>query len=457
MNLTTETALQNGKYALETQLGKGIFGVTYRATNTVSSETVVIKTLTETLCQHSAFDQFKQKFLETSERLSRCPHPNLVQVLDWFEEAGRPYLVMEYIPGQTLAEITQTEVLPEAKSIEYIHQIGDALSVLHEAGLLHLNVKPQTIIRRQDSDSVVLCEFGIACEFTPGIMQTHATLVSAGYAPLELYAFKAKRSPRTDIYGLAATLYFVLTGRPPLPAPVRKALRSKEGISAEVLKQHKAYLPTSNSSPPKLSPAIKQAIGQGLQMAPSRRPQTVAAWLELLKSQEKKSASQLALAQGLVVQSRADTKRSTLQNSVQEVRVREIGDGEPEPTSKPQPLAPHTQQSPSLPKLGGTLKLVSLQDQTPQIVLAEPLLPEPETQKGHKSAIARKLKAPKLASLLQALLMTGAIAASAGLGFGFALRINGSTAPGSTLLHIKQSFPPTSNWPKSEPRVDPQL
>src|SRR5918998_704896 len=118
MNLTAGTALHDDKYLLNTQLGKGVFGITYRATNTESGETVVIKTIGEELRQHSDFDQFKQQFLELAERLRCCKHPNLVQVLDCFEEAGRPYLVMEYIPGQTLAELIQSEVLPEAKAVK---------------------------------------------------------------------------------------------------------------------------------------------------------------------------------------------------------------------------------------------------------------------------------------------------------------------------------------------------
>jgi serine/threonine-protein kinase len=117
MNLTAETALQNGKYVLDTQLSKGVFGITYRATNTESGQTVVIKTLGESLRQHSDFDQFKQQFLELAKRLSRCKHPNLVQVLDCFEEAGRPYLVMEYIPGQTLAELIQSRCCQKQKPL----------------------------------------------------------------------------------------------------------------------------------------------------------------------------------------------------------------------------------------------------------------------------------------------------------------------------------------------------
>ncbi|HEY9638256.1 MAG TPA: serine/threonine-protein kinase [Coleofasciculaceae cyanobacterium] len=467
MNLTADTALHNGKYVLETQLGKGIFGITYRATNTESSETVVIKTLAETLHQHSDFDEFKQKFLELAKRLSRCQHPNLVQVLDYFEDAGCPYLVMEYVPGQTLAQFVQSQVLSESKAIEYVRQIGDALSVLHQAGLLHLNVKPENIIRRQDNDSLVLCEFGITCQFTPEVMQTHASLVSAGYAALELYFCKAKRSPATDIYALAATFYHLLAGHPPLPTPVRKALLSKESGSAATPQEHRPLLPDKPSSPRKVSLAAKQALRYGLQMAASKRPQTVEAWLDLLKSQEKNSVPQPTIAQHSVVQLGTDTEVPSLENSVHRVKSRGLADGEQKLNPNSQPSSPQSRKAPSLPKVANDLTAASTKRKTPgsskqkkstpQIGLAQPLVTELETQNGHSSPAPKKLKAPKIKSLLQALLMTGAIAGSAGVGFGFALRMNGSTAPGSTLLHTNQSFPPTSKWPTSEPQVEPQL
>jgi serine/threonine-protein kinase len=72
---------------------------------------------------------------------------------------------------------------------------------------------------------------------------------------------------------------------------------------------------------------------------------------------------------------------------------------------------------------------------------------------GHRGTIFRKLKTLKVRSPLRALILTGTIAASAGIGFGFALRINRPNEPGSTILHTEQSFPPTSNWPMSEPQL----
>jgi len=469
MNLTAETALQNGKYVLDTQLSKGVFGITYRATNTESGQTVVIKTLGESLRQHSDFDQFKQQFLELAKRLSRCKHPNLVQVLDCFEEAGRPYLVMEYIPGQTLAELIQSEVLPEAKAVKYIRQIGHALSVVHKAGLLHQDVKPQNIIRRQDTDCVVLCEFGLTCEFTPGVMQTHANLLSAGYAPLEQYSFEEQRTPATDIYALAATLYCLLIGRPPLPAPVRdriaklclsaevrstsptpmlldeneggdrfpeSALHSDGGVSAAALQEHRLFLPDLQQSTQKLSPAVKQVVCCGLELAAPRRPKTVEAWLSLLKSQEKILKPQPALTQHLVAQPRAgtvalpvpDLPQAALKSAPTKRKTAQRPTQAKKPTHQPE-LAQRLVR-----KLRAGLEALSLPG-------------------GHRGTTPRKLKRSKVRSPLRALILTGTIAASAGIGFGFALRINRPNEPGSTILHTEQSFPPTSNWPMSEPQL----
>jgi serine/threonine-protein kinase len=435
MNLMTQTALHNGKYVLDTQLGKGIFEITYQATNTESGQRVVIKTFSETLRQHPDFDHFKQQFLEFGDRLRRCQHPNLVRVLDCFEDAGLPYWVMKFIPGQTLAELIQADVLPEAKAVEYIRQIGDGLIVLHKAGLLHRNIKPENIIRRQDTDTVVVCEFGMTCELTAGMLQTHTNLFSAGYAPPEQYSFQEQRTTATDIYTLAATLYCLLTGQPPLPAPVRETLQTQ---GSDRLFSPDFYPNTHN-----LSPSVKQAVWQGLELSAEKRPQTVEAWLALLPKREVGSTTpQLPpLPERSVAQPKAqDDIKPTSTNS------KTPQEPTPEKIPAPQPeLAQNlvTQfKTPSRETFPTGTKLKTSK--------ARQGLPKPgEAQLSRSSKGFLKGRG----SLLRALLITGAIAASAGVGFGFALRINGPNQPGSSFLHTDQSFPPTSKWPLSEPQL----
>ena len=446
MNLTVGTVLLKGNYVLDTQLGNGVFELTYRATNTQSGQTVVIKTLGENLRQHSEFDQFKQKFLEMAERLSRCKHQNLVQVLDYFEESGCPYLVMEYIPGQTLVALVESKVLPEAKALEYIRQTANALSVLHKAGLLHRDVKPQNIIRRQGTDCVVLCEFGITCEFTAGVIQTHANLLSSGYAPQEQYSLEAQRTRATDIYALAATLYDLLLGRPPLPAPVRQALQTKKAdhLFLRELQQHTC----------KLSPTTKQALWQGLAIAPQKRPQTVEAWLALFPKPEKPPLPQPKPAQVPVAKPKVDTGVAPVNNSVK-AKVK--------PTSNNSLAKPkvETGVAPLNNSVKAKVKPTPKNSKTPQSStptnnsIPQPTLPQLpitkiKTSGSHNYLVPKKRNPSKAGLPLKALIMTSAIATSAGVGFGFALRINSPNVPGSSILHTEQSFPPSSNWPMSK-------
>lgn len=438
MNLTAGTVLHHGKYVLDTQLGKGVFEITYRATDTHSGQTVVLKTIGENLRQHPDFYQFKQQLLKLGQRLTSCKHPNLVQVLDTFEDTGRPYLVMEYIPGQTLAELIQSGVFSQAKAIEYICQIGEALSVLHQAGLLHRDVKPQNIIRHQSTDKVVLCEFGISCDFTPGVQQTHANLLSAGYAPLEQYSLESRCTPATDIYALAATLYYLLTGRPPLPAPVRNSValanRRVSGPQSDrngktALGEHCLSLPDWQQGTPDISPAIKQAVWQGLEIVDQRRPQTVQAWFSLFPSQMKIPTLEPAPDQNLVPHPKTATEAPSSDDLAQVSSQ----------------LAPIPGTVPHLPKHGNVI---------PHLELVENLETRAQLLMGRfKRNISTKLKVHKVELPFRALLMTGALAASAGVGFGFALRINRPIEPGSTFLHTQQSFPPSSKWPVSDPQL----
>lgn len=419
MKLTAGTALNHGKYVLNTRLGKGALSLTYQATNTQSGQPVVVRTLSESLRRHSDFEQFKRKFLELAERLKACKHSNLVQVLDSFEEVGYPYLVMEYLPGQTLAELIQGNTLSQAQALDYVRQIGNALNTLHKAGLLHRDVKPQNIIRRQNTDNLVLTEFGITSEFSAGIMQTQANLFSAGYAPLEQYVFEAKRTPATDIYGLAATLYYLLYKNPPLPAPVRQKLSGDQGAHL--------FSPDAENVTPQIHPAVKQALERGLEMIPQKRPQSVEAWLGLLPKLEKPQTPQLSLQDCLVAQFKTGKNASPYPKSIKNKVRSGAMNSTTSPSQTPQ-NNPITQ-----PSIRRVVKPIS-------------------SQRNSRDMTSTPLKI-QTGSLLQALVMTGAIAASAGVGFGFALRLNGPQVPGSTFFHTEQSFPPKSHWPGSERRL----
>ncbi|MDB9511253.1 serine/threonine-protein kinase [Kamptonema animale CS-326] len=296
MNLTPGTVLQDGKYRIDDILGIGGFGITYRATHTYLAQTVVLKTLNESLYQHPDFEKFQEQFVAEAKRLSWCQHPNIVRMLDFFEEAGLSFIVMDYIPGQTLAQLVESgQPLPETEALHYIRQIASALSTLHQSGLVHRDIKPENIIRRSGTGLVMLIDFGIAREFTSGMRQTHTSFLSPGYAPIEQYLFQGEGkkgdnfsslnssnsglgktqianqlTPATDIYGLAATFYYLLAGEAPVAAPLR------DRIPLFPLRQFQSQL----------SPAIEQTILRGLEMDARNRPQTVENWLAFLEAQQ---------------------------------------------------------------------------------------------------------------------------------------------------------------------------
>ncbi|MBD2058248.1 protein kinase [Oculatella sp. FACHB-28] len=267
MNALVGKSLQDGKYILEQPLGQGGFGITFKAVHRDLRQAVVIKTLTPASHQIPQFAELERQFRDEARRLAMCVHPNIVRVNDFFTEEGIPYLVMDYIPGQTLEEVVFPDhPLPEAIAIHYIRQIGAALQVVHQNGLLHRDVKPQNIILRQGTQEVVLIDFGIAREFTPGTTQTHTSLVSVGYAPIEQYMSQEKRTPATDVYGLAATLYALLTAT----VPIASVLRTRQ------------TLPAPRELQPQISPAVSQAVLRGMAVEVQYRPATVAEWLTLL-------------------------------------------------------------------------------------------------------------------------------------------------------------------------------
>jgi serine/threonine protein kinase len=185
MNELVGKTLQSGKYTLDRELGRGGFGITFQATHLYLSQPVVIKTLHESWRTKPDFAQFQRQFQDEARRLALCIHPHIVRVTDFFMEAGMPYMVMDYVPGQTLQDIVFPDhPVPEAIAIHYIQQIGDALKVVHQQGLLHRDIKPNNIILRQGTQEVVLIDFGIAREFKQGLTQTHTSIVSDGYAPI---------------------------------------------------------------------------------------------------------------------------------------------------------------------------------------------------------------------------------------------------------------------------------
>ena len=235
MQLREETELQNGKYRIIRVLGQGGFGITYLADNTLLDRKVAIKEFfPKDFCgrdhtshltlgtQNNAetVEKLKARFVKEAKNIAKLDHPGIINIHDIFEENNTAYYVMDYIEGENLNEMVKRQgPLSEAKSVEYIRKVGDALDYIHSRNMTHFDVKPANIMVRRSDDQPILIDFGLSKQYdahgdaTSTLMQG----VSHGYSPIELYnpGSISSFSPQTDVYSLGATLYFLLTANVP--------------------------------------------------------------------------------------------------------------------------------------------------------------------------------------------------------------------------------------------------
>lgn len=259
--------LQNGKYTIKKELGRGRFAITYLAES--QSQDVVIKTLNPDLLQQLSdqeCDRLQSGFADESRKLEKCQHPHIVRVLENFTQGSSLCMVMEYVRGVTLDQLVERG-LPKKEALKYIQQIGQAVTVVHQQGFLHRDIKPANIIIRHGKTEAVLIDFDSARGFDHPL--TSRSPREEGFTPPELYSNSAKQQARrgawTDIYSLAATLYMLLTGEQPTSAIDRKD-QNKRLIPPKELNQE-------------VSDRVNQAILHAMELDTDKRPQTVTTWL----------------------------------------------------------------------------------------------------------------------------------------------------------------------------------
>lgn len=272
--------IYNGKYKIEKYLGGGGFALTYQAMHTKLNRRVVIKTPNISVQRDPDYPKYVERFKKEAQMLAMCctdSHPHIVQVFDFFiEENGRYCLEMQYIAGESLWEYVQRQgKLPETEAVKYIRQMGLALVDVHKKGVFHLDVTPPNIMLNFDpnvpnSGKAVLIDFGIAGDMSPPSTLSRS-FGNKTFAPYELI-HKGIRHPTVDIYCLAGSLYYAITGQRPTNSFNRK-------YEQEELVPPKQLVPS-------LSDAVNEAILQGMALEAKDRPQTMEEWLNLLSSSQ---------------------------------------------------------------------------------------------------------------------------------------------------------------------------
>ena len=260
--LRKNTILQGGKYTIISILGQGGFGITYLGVQSGLDRKVAIKEFfIREMCERDdstnhvtlgtegsreTVDMYRQKFLKEARSIAQLNHPNIVRIIDVFEENGTAYYVMEYAEGGSLKDkVKEKGSLSEAVATRYIIQVAEALDYIHQRNMNHLDVKPGNIMLNEKGETLLI-DFGLSKQYDASSgSQTSSTPIgiSEGYAPMEQYKRGGVSvfSPETDIYALGATFFNLLTGVTPPSAsdvyedgiPV-KELESK-GVSRKAI------------------------------------------------------------------------------------------------------------------------------------------------------------------------------------------------------------------------------
>ncbi|CAN5457605.1 hypothetical protein BH20ACT19_BH20ACT19_01920 [soil metagenome] len=241
----------NDRYEVTAPISSGAMGAVYRAADTETGTDVAVKQLVDS--RHAA------RFEIEARLLAQLRHPRVVRVLDYFQAETGQYLVMDLVVGEDLGDLLNAPMppgLPVEQSIELVRQGCEALQYVHEQQIVHRDVKPQNLILGEDG--IVLVDFGIATEIDEDYHGTVGIGTPKFMAP-EVFAGGVV-SPRSDVFGLAATLWTLMVGKPPVYGEMRKLSDLVPGVS----------------------PELQDTVEAGLQMIPERRVASVSAFAKAL-------------------------------------------------------------------------------------------------------------------------------------------------------------------------------
>lgn len=280
------------EYRIKEVLGVGGFGITYLAKHeNFRDKYVAIKEYLPSVQafrnaksevqlisggDESVFDWGLERFFEEANNLYSLRHPGIVAVENVFKENGTAYMVMDVVKGESTAElINRKEQLTEPQLWNLFSQLTSALQVIHQQGLIHRDITPSNILYQSETQRVVLIDFGSSREQLEKTQLVsggdHTRIFTPGYAPLEQHE-GTPQDQRSDIYGLAASMYHLALHLRPAASALRAGAQRNE--------QPDPLIPAIVAGQGKYSDAFLETIDRGLSLLPKERPGSVQAWLD---------------------------------------------------------------------------------------------------------------------------------------------------------------------------------
>ena len=255
-----------GRYKIETLLGQGGMSAVYKGTDPNLRRSVAVKLIHP----HLASDQdFVRRFEEEAAAVASLRHPNIIQVFDFSHDGDTYYMVLEYLPGESLDQRlvklnNRAELMPVTQAAEFMHSLCNAVGYAHDQGMVHRDLKPANVMI-SPKEEVVLMDFGIA-KIMGGESHT-ATGALVGtivyMSPEQIRGEPA--GPSADIYALGIILYEMVTGRRPFQG---------ENTAATMMAHLSDPIPDARKYNPNTPPEIITVIERALDKNPKTRYQS---------------------------------------------------------------------------------------------------------------------------------------------------------------------------------------
>jgi serine/threonine protein kinase len=262
----------SGRYRLEAKLGSGGMSTVYLARDQTLDRQVAVKVMHREMSEQA--DQL-ERFRQEARAVAKLSHPNVVSVIDAGEDGGHPYIVFEYVEGETLKQrISRNGALDTQEAIAYAIEIARGLSVAHARRMVHRDIKPQNILIDAEGRAK-LTDFGISRQLEQdGMTATGRVLGTTDYVAPE-QAMGRKVDPRSDIYSLGVVLYEMLVGQVPFQAD------SQVGVA---MKHVNEELPDVQRRRPEVSAAVALVVERATAKDPGERYQQVSEMIDDLST-----------------------------------------------------------------------------------------------------------------------------------------------------------------------------